>query len=147
MQMSEYEIREKFKRHGGKTENSQREYISILAQLNCTKPKVIRQIIDGTCVNGAGGVVDKRKEDKAIKYTSEEEKPLVAFLTTIDGIEEVLLREAAVSYICSMREDNERLRGLITRQMRTGGGLYGIPQKVEVNEQKIDVLRRWLGYG
>lgn len=156
MQMTEDEIREKYRKHGGKSKSQQKRYMEILADLNCISVEDVFLILDGkdvpekhkteVSVETADARLDKPKTYKARKNAQRKENRVTGHE---DGIIEVIVREALVCYICSLREDNERLRGL--RRRGCGNRYDVIGSRIEVNEQKISLLKRlcdrWIGGG
>ena len=136
MTMTASEIREKYKRNG-----SNKQYKEILAELNGVTTAEIQSVLDG---NDLGIEKPKRTITRPklilsgnLKKRSAKKPP------EADGIMDVLIKEAVVCYICSLREDNERLRGLQNRQGKYGRKNASVENRIEVNEQKIDILKRW----
>lgn len=137
MIMTDYEIREKFKKHGGDTVKSKREYIKTLAELNGCTGRHIQNLLECD-TNIADKSVERSECIKGNNYKGDAEK------TNTDGVRAVLTREALCSYICCLTEDNERLRGLVIRQGQYGRRFDSVGRQIEVNEQKISVMRKWV---
>lgn len=137
MIMTDYEIREKFKKHGGDTVKSKREYIKTLAELNGCTGRHIQHLLECE-TNSADKAINRSENIKGNNYMGDIEK------TNTDGVRAVLTREALCSYICCLTEDNERLRGLVIRQGKYGRRFDSVGRQIEVNEQKISVMRKWV---
>lgn len=133
MVMTAEEIKTKFDRHGGRTKRTQRAYIKVLAELNDCSVDDIKHSLDD--------VLGKEKP-KVKNVTPKEEKPHTDHdKDSIDYIKLQLINEAIISYVCSLREDNERLDRLLIREGKRGRCIAGIQRQIDINEQKIALLK------
>lgn len=141
MQMSEYEIQQKFRRNTDDTEKSKRDYIKLLSELNGCTPDRIEKIV----YKKLKQPFVPKKTISTKNLTHKDEKiNIESEYCVSNGIEAQIANEALICYICSLREDNERLKTLQNRQGKVGRIWDNIGWRIEINDQKIQIMKQML---